>query len=105
MTETWASRCRCGAGHLSRRRFEVFKAIGSGLVAQEIAIALHITVNTVNTHIKGIYYLAGVNSRKDLLALSLAQGLLEVNPDATFRATGKTCIWPRAQWQRMRPSS
>jgi DNA-binding NarL/FixJ family response regulator len=93
-------RCWCGAGHMSDRRFEVFEGVVEGLFAREIATALYITVNTVNTHIKGIYQLAGVNCREDLLKVSLAQGLLEVTPDAKLKITGKTCIWPRGQWPR-----
>lgn len=93
-------RCTCGAGHLSNRRFEVFAAIADGLRAREIAEALYITVDTVNAHIRGIYYLAGVRNREDLLKAALAQDLLEVNPDASFKTTGKTCIWPRSQWPR-----
>lgn len=93
-------RCRCGAGHLTSRRFEVFQSIVDGLRAREIAEALYITVDTVNTHIRAIYHLAEVNSREDLLKVGLAQGLLHVTPDSSLKTTGKACIWPRSHWPR-----
>lgn len=93
-------RCMCGAGHLSSRRFEVFAAIADGLRAREIAERLHVTVDTVNAHIRTIYYLAEVRAREDLLKAAIAQGLLEISPDASLKTTGKTCLWPRSQWPR-----
>ena len=95
-----SKQCQCGAGHLAPRRFEVFTALAEGLRARDIAEVLYVTIHTVNYHIRAIYRLAEVSTRNDLMKVGLAQGLLEITPDATYKTTGKKCIWPRSQWPR-----
>jgi LuxR family maltose regulon positive regulatory protein len=56
-----ASRCP----ELSRREVEVLSYLPTMLTAGEIATELHVSVNTVKTHMKSIYGKLGVSRRRD----------------------------------------
>lgn len=56
---------------LTRREEEVLAAIGSGLLTDaELAERLHISVNTVQTHVKRLLRKTGLNRRQDLIAVA-----------------------------------
>lgn len=49
--------------HLSIREIEVIRHLASGKTNPEIALAMNIAVNTVNTHIKRIFHKLGTTNR------------------------------------------
>jgi DNA-binding CsgD family transcriptional regulator len=57
---------------LSRRKQEVLQLLQRGLNEKEIAWELRISPNTVHVHVKALYQAFNVNSRSELLALTLA---------------------------------
>ena len=56
---------------LSERELEVADAVARGLSNKEIAAALHISPNTVKTHLRAVFDKAGVRSRFELMSLML----------------------------------
>ena len=44
--------------------------------AEEIADSLFVSVNTVKTHLRGIYRKLGVNRRRDAITVARQRGLL-----------------------------
>jgi DNA-binding NarL/FixJ family response regulator len=57
-----------GAGLLSRRESEVLPLLQQGHSNAQIALALHVGVETVRTHARNIYRKLGVSSRRELAA-------------------------------------
>jgi len=56
---------------LTKREQEVLAAIGSGLLTDaELAEDLHISPNTVQTHVKRLLRKTGLNRRQDLIAVA-----------------------------------
>lgn len=56
---------------LTQREREVLSAIGAGLLTDsELAEELHISVNTVQTHVKRLLRKSGLNRRQDLIAVA-----------------------------------
>ncbi|GAB6043116.1 response regulator [Endothiovibrio diazotrophicus] len=62
---------------LSEREFAVFLQLAEGLSANEIAVRLHISPNTVNTHLYRIKRKLGVTSRTELTRLAIRHNLIE----------------------------
>lgn len=66
-----------GSGQaLTQAESTVLKHLPSGHTAQEIAADLGVSVNTVKTHLRGIYAKLGANSRKTALDQARRSGLL-----------------------------
>jgi PAS domain S-box-containing protein len=63
-------------GDLSGREREVVEMIARGLSGPEIAQELHLTHNTVRTHVRNSMVKTGARSRAHLVAMSLGKGLL-----------------------------
>ncbi|MGQ4598989.1 LuxR C-terminal-related transcriptional regulator [Nocardia sp. R6R-6] len=61
---------------LTRTEMTVLKQLPSGRTAQQIATDLGVSVNTVKTHLRGIYGKLGSNSRVDALEHARRSGLL-----------------------------
>ncbi|WP_028477814.1 LuxR C-terminal-related transcriptional regulator [Nocardia sp. CNY236] len=61
---------------LTRTEMTVLKQLPSGRTAQQIAADLGVSVNTVKTHLRGIYAKLGSNSRVDVLDRARRGGLL-----------------------------
>jgi DNA-binding NarL/FixJ family response regulator len=79
-------------GHLlTRREAEVLPLLQEGRSNAEIALALHVSVETVRTHARNIYRKLGVSSRRELAALPA--------PDRDREPA------PPARWQRRRPAT
>jgi len=56
---------------LTRREREVLSAIGAGLLTDnELSEELHISANTVQTHVKRLLRKSGLNRRQDLIAVA-----------------------------------
>lgn len=53
---------------LTRREAEVLHLLARGLAAKQMSARLHLSVLTVNDHLKAIYRKADVSGREDLLA-------------------------------------
>jgi len=67
-----------GAPHerLSAREFEVFRLLGQGKSATDIAEALHLSVKTVSTYRTRILMKTGFKSNAEIIAYAIRTGLL-----------------------------
>ncbi|MET8830826.1 LuxR C-terminal-related transcriptional regulator [Streptomyces sp. NPDC004610] len=63
-------------GELSEREREVLRRLAGMMSAQEIAADLCVSVNTVKTHLKGVYRKLAVNRRNDAVRRARELGLL-----------------------------
>lgn len=63
-------------GLLSERELEIVRLIALGESGPEIADQLHITHNTVRTHVRNAMIKTGARSRAHLVAKALGQGLV-----------------------------
>ena len=64
------------AATLTERQLDVLGLLALWIPRGRIAHCLHISTNTVKTHIAGIYRTLGVNSRDDAIAAARNLGLL-----------------------------
>ncbi|WP_406277797.1 LuxR C-terminal-related transcriptional regulator [Nocardia sp. NBC_00881] len=71
-----AARRRTTYPALTHTEMTVLKRLPSGRTAQQIAADLGVSVNTVKTHLRGIYAKLGANSRIDALDNARRSGLL-----------------------------
>ena len=60
---------------LTRREREILRLLAGGLSNASIASRLHVTVNTVASHLKHLYPKIGVNNRSRAAASALSHGL------------------------------
>jgi DNA-binding CsgD family transcriptional regulator len=63
-----------GPHGLSSREREIVDLVAAGLSAPEIAHELHLSSNTVNTHVRNAMKKLGARSRAQLIAKALAEG-------------------------------
>ncbi|WP_159792899.1 helix-turn-helix transcriptional regulator [Puerhibacterium puerhi] len=61
---------------LTDREREVLRALADGSTTSDVARALHVSTNTVRTHVKSLYRKLGVQSRDAALARGAALGFL-----------------------------
>lgn len=61
---------------LSERELEVLRLAAEGLINQEIAQELYVSINTVKTHLRNIYGKLGVTNRRAATAKATALGLI-----------------------------
>lgn len=73
------------AWQLTNRELEVLQLVARHLSNVEVASALVISENTVKTHIKSILSKLQAKSRREALVQAERFGLLEDNPEDTFR--------------------
>ena len=64
------------AGALSKREVEVVRLIALGSSGTEIATELQLSHNTIRTHVRNAMAKLGARSRAQLVAMSLAEGLM-----------------------------
>jgi LuxR family transcriptional regulator, maltose regulon positive regulatory protein len=64
------------ASILTTRELELLIELPSLRTAEEIASSMRVSVNTVKTHIRGIYRKLGVTNRRDAVLIARRQGLL-----------------------------
>ncbi len=63
---------------LSKREIEIIKAVTEYNTNRNVAHALHISVNTVKTHLKHIYKKLDVHSKTEMI---LKSGVLKNHPN------------------------
>ncbi|QXV58564.1 hypothetical protein CVV72_17270 [Amycolatopsis sp. TNS106] len=61
---------------LTSRELELLTELPSMRTAEQIADSLYVSVNTVKTHLRGIYRKLGVNHRRDAVVAARRRGLL-----------------------------
>lgn len=61
---------------LGKREIEILVEIASGKSSQEIADALHISIETVHSHRKNIKYKAGLKNTAEITAFAIHNGLV-----------------------------
>ncbi|MFC1922271.1 LuxR C-terminal-related transcriptional regulator [Chloroflexota bacterium] len=61
---------------LSEREIDVLHLLAEGLTNQEIALKLHVSLNTVKAHTRNIYSKIGVNNRTHAVAKARTLGIL-----------------------------
>ena len=66
-----AERGRTGLPSLTRREWEVLHLVAAGHRNAEIAARLHVSVTTVNMHLRNIYGKLGVHTRTAALAIAM----------------------------------
>ena len=64
------------AGELTERELVVLRLLATTLSQREIAQELYVSVNTVRTHVQGVYRKLGVASREEAVAAARDHGLL-----------------------------
>lgn len=62
---------------LSDREIDVLHLLAAGLTNQEIALTMHVSVNTVKTHLKNIYDKLDVHDRREAILRSKELGVKE----------------------------
>ncbi len=65
-------------GELSEREREILALVTTGVTNQQIARALHISPNTVKTHLRNIFAKLGVESRTEATLCAIQQGLVAI---------------------------
>ena len=65
-----------GMEALTKRELQLLVELPSPRTADEIAASMFVSVNTVKTHLRGIYRKLGVNSRREAIVLARRRGLL-----------------------------
>lgn len=69
---------RRGSGlQLSQRELEVMQQVVYGLNDRDVGVQLHLTVNTVKTHLKEVYLKLGVHNRTRAAIALLLMGLVD----------------------------
>lgn len=87
-TERWGAHFRRmaptvpGSGTLSGRQREIVQLVARGESGPEIAAALHISGETVRTHVRNAMNKLGARSRAHLVAKAIGEALIE--PDAAW---------------------
>jgi DNA-binding NarL/FixJ family response regulator len=61
---------------LTGREVEVLELVAQGLGNKEIAAALHVSENTVKTHVRHILEKLGLRGRAEAAAYAVRQGLI-----------------------------
>jgi len=61
---------------LSDRELEILRLLADGLTYKEIAQALHLSINTVKTHVRNIYGKLSVSRRREAAARAKELGLI-----------------------------
>jgi DNA-binding NarL/FixJ family response regulator len=67
---------RTGLELLSGREWEILKLLATGYICSEIGEMLHITVQTINTHIKNTHHKLQVRNRAQAVSLACRSGLI-----------------------------
>jgi PAS domain S-box-containing protein len=75
---------RARTGALSKREVEVVRLIALGSSGTEIATELQLSHNTIRTHVRNAMTKLGASSRAQLVAMSLAEGLM-LHEELDFR--------------------
>ncbi|WP_280232914.1 LuxR C-terminal-related transcriptional regulator [Nocardia cyriacigeorgica] len=71
-----SARRSAGAPHLTETELTVLRQLPSGRTSQNVARDMGVSINTVKTHLRGIYQKLGTTSRADAIAQARQLGLL-----------------------------
>lgn len=63
--------------HLSARQREIITLVAAGYTNPAIAHRLHVTVNTVKSHMESIYFRLGVKDRAHAVAVAMRAGEIQ----------------------------
>lgn len=66
---------------LTNRELDVLTAIYKGLQTREIAELLHVSVNTVESHRKNLFFKLGVRNSVELVVKAMKNGLINLDSD------------------------
>ncbi|MHB1354741.1 MAG: LuxR C-terminal-related transcriptional regulator [Anaerolineae bacterium] len=72
---------------LSERELELLALLVTGATNQQIALKLHISVNTVKTHLRNIFYKLGVESRTEATLYAIQHNLVQMSAIAVAGAS------------------
>ena len=72
--------------HISHAQAAVLRGLAQGCSAQEMAVILHVSPNTVKTHLRKLFTALGATSRSHAVALGWQHGLL--GADSTLQCAG-----------------
>jgi len=61
---------------LTKRELDILRRLSTGLPISQIADSLHISINTIKTHLKNVYRKMKVESREEAVALGREQNLI-----------------------------
>ena len=64
--------------HLTQREMDVLKLLVAGSPRKQMAATLHISVNSVDTHMKSLYRKLGVSSQTEAVNVAFRTGLIDV---------------------------
>ena len=67
---------RAGAARLTERELAVLRLLPSSRSQREVAATLYVSLNTVKTHIRGIYRKLGISTREEAVSRARALRLL-----------------------------
>lgn len=67
---------------LTNREYDVLLAISKGLQTREIAELLHVSVNTVESHRKNLFFKLGVRNSVELVIKAIKNGLITLDSDS-----------------------
>jgi DNA-binding CsgD family transcriptional regulator len=81
----------CDLVRLTEREAQVLAAIAASSTSHEAASALGVSRRTVDTHIAAMLRKAGLRNRTELLALAVANGIIDMTATPP-RWTGRTCL-------------
>jgi DNA-binding CsgD family transcriptional regulator len=85
------SSCCCDAIHLTEREIDVLRVLAAGNTSAETAGVLLLSRRTVDSHVASMLRKARVRNRVELLALTVAHGLIDMSA-APPSWTGRSCL-------------
>lgn len=78
---------RAVAARLTPREHDVLHRLAEPLSLQQIALDLHVSLNTVKSQVRSVYRRLGANSRAEAVAIATMHGLLDDTPDRASAPT------------------
>jgi DNA-binding CsgD family transcriptional regulator len=85
--------CCCNSPRLTNGEINVLVALASGMTSKDAAAALRLSKRTVDGHVDAMRHKAGVSTRGELLAITVAHSIIDLS-DGTPRWTGRSCLPP-----------
>ena len=85
--------CCCNSPRLTSGEISVLVALASGMTSKDAAAALRLSKRTVDGHVDAMRHKAGVSTRGELLAITVAHSIIDLS-DGTPRWTGRSCLPP-----------
>lgn len=83
--------CCCDAVHLTGREIDVLRALAAGKTSAQAAAVLRVSRRTIDSHVISMLRKAGVRNRGELLAVTVAGGLIDMSATPPCW-TGRSCL-------------